>query len=207
MGKFAAGLQATGKVNNHKKGQPRKIALRRKLIEQLGDPAKISVLDCYAGAGVMWRNVWREVGNYYGCDLEWKPWYPHRSFCTDNRRVLRCIDLAPFNLFDLDAYGSPWEQAAIIADRRKLAPGELIGLALTDGSAMRARMGSVDWKLADMAGIDVNMSGAQREWTGITAKALEQMAKRMRGEVVDVWEAEPDGRSMVYSAATLRGAT
>ncbi|HVH77139.1 MAG TPA: hypothetical protein VM755_19655 [Stellaceae bacterium] len=47
---------------------------------------------------------------------------------------MRAIDLAPFNLFDFDAWGSPWEHVAILCARRPVQPGERIGLVLTDGS-------------------------------------------------------------------------
>jgi hypothetical protein len=45
-------------------------------------------------------------------------------FCADNRHVMRAIDLAPFSIFDLDSYGSPWVQAIILADRRRVDAGE-----------------------------------------------------------------------------------
>jgi hypothetical protein len=46
-------------------------------------------------------------------------------FCADNTRVLRAIDLSRFSIFDFDAYGSPWVQAVILADRRRVARGAI----------------------------------------------------------------------------------
>jgi hypothetical protein len=204
MGKFTKGLQNAAKVKNHKRGMPGKIALRRKLLEEIGAD-KASVFDAFAGSGVMWREVWHEAVDYVGCDLEWHEWYKHKAFCADNRRVLRCISLNRFNIFDLDAFGSPWEQGAIIAARRKLGKGELIGFGLTDGSAMRARTGKVDWKLAQLSGVDVDMSGAHREWPALTRRAMSEIASRMGGTLVDIWSADSGGRAMSYSAALLKG--
>jgi hypothetical protein len=77
----------------------------------------------------MWTHVWREAAGYVGCDLKW---FADERCCyvADNRRVLRCADLSSFTCFDLDAYGSPWEQALIVAARR-----ETVARARGDGRA------------------------------------------------------------------------
>jgi hypothetical protein len=56
--------------------------------------------------------------------------------CADNRRVMRTVDLALFSIFDLGSFGLPWVQAIIIADRRRVAAGELLGLVLTEGAGL-----------------------------------------------------------------------
>ena len=64
----------------------------------------------------MYSAVWKDTALYTGCDQKLQ--HDGRlMFCADNRRVLRAIDLAPFSIFDLNSYGSPWVQAIIIADR------------------------------------------------------------------------------------------
>jgi len=56
------------------------------------------------------------------------------SVHCDSRLVLRAIDIQPFNLFDIDAFGAPWEHVWIVAQRRKLKRGESIALAITSGA-------------------------------------------------------------------------
>lgn len=56
-----------------------------------------------------------------------------KRFTSSHNIVLRAIDLQPFNLFDIDAFGSPWEQVWIISRRRQLNAGERIALAITSG--------------------------------------------------------------------------
>ena len=93
--------------------------------------------------------------------------------------------------------GSGWDMG--------LLESEMIGLALTDGSAMHARMGAVEKRLAALAGVEREQNGAQRHWTAITAKALATMAQHMGGEVAEHWEGASDGRAIVYSAAIFLG--
>ena len=83
----------------------------------------------------MWREVWHEAAAYVGCDLKW--YRDERlAYVADNRRVLRAIDLKPFNVFDFDAWGAPWEQVLILIARRPLRrrrahrPGADRGLGL-----------------------------------------------------------------------------
>src|SRR5262245_40886437 len=78
-------------------------------------------------------NVWYQANHYCGCDEKFFPKDDRLMFVADNKRVLRAIDLSRFNIFDLDGYGVPWAQAQIIAARRKVTPGEKIGLVLTEG--------------------------------------------------------------------------
>jgi tRNA G26 N,N-dimethylase Trm1 len=97
-----------------------KVAIRRAVMDALGEPAR--VFEAFAGTGVLYRAIWREAASYVGCDLRYFR-DGRKVFVADNRRVMRVVDLGAFNLFDLDAYGSPWEQAVILAARRKVAPG------------------------------------------------------------------------------------
>lgn len=126
------------KTNNHRKSRSDKIELRRRVLEVMPEAR---VLDAFAGSGSMYRNVWCAAASYVACDQRWYP-DERLAYVVDNRILLRNIDLQPFNVFDLDAYGSPWEQVAIVCARRKVAPGELIAMVLTDGSRLNLKMGA-----------------------------------------------------------------
>lgn len=126
------------KTNNRPAARARKLELRRNVLDVV-KPAH--VLDAFCGDGQMWRDAWSGASSYTGIDLEMR-WPPHaRRFVADNRDVLRAIDLKPFNIFDLDAYGSPWTQALIVAHRRRWSPGERGAIVLTDGASMKTRFG------------------------------------------------------------------
>jgi len=128
MARFSDKIAAANiqKVDNHHRSAGDKALVRRNVLEQVKAP----VFDAFAGSGEMFRRVWHEAPAYCGCDLRWFQDDPRLAFVADNRRVLRCIDLEPFGIFDRDSWGSPWEQAAIIAARRLVKPGERVAAFL-----------------------------------------------------------------------------
>lgn len=77
----------------------------------------ITVLDCFAGSGRIWRAVKRR---HPGKDI--------RVLAMDKKNIgfhlpgdnlawLKSMDLSRFNVIDLDAYGVPYEQLKIILGR------------------------------------------------------------------------------------------
>lgn len=192
-----------GRGRAARRAQRAKVALRRAVADHLAK-TRLSVLDCFAEAGTMFDDAWHDAAAYCAIEADWRPWYKHRAFCADNRRALRCIDLSAYNVFDLDAKGSPWEQATIIAARRKLGRGERVALAISDGSAARSRKGALDWRLAALAGVDASAFGIKRDRATLTARAIAEIARRMGGEVEEIWQVEDDGRATVYCAAVIR---
>lgn len=200
------GLRGHGSTESHAKARNAKCSMRRSILHAIG-PGQASVLDLYSGSGGMWRDVWHQATRYVGCDTQWFPLGEHPAYVADNRRLLRAIDLGGFNVADFDAHGSPWEQVVIFAARRRLAPGEVFGIVLTDGSMMRAKLGRVERNLAALAGVDVHLPGAHRQWQMLTRIALTEIARRMGGTMERMWAVEynlPSG--MLYSAAVFRGA-
>jgi hypothetical protein len=117
-----------------------KVRLRE---EALSAVVQAHVFDAFCGTGEMWRRVWSRAASYVGCDG--RPWAlqdPVSRYVADNRRVMRAIDLSRFTVFDLDAYGSPWEQMLILAARRRFERGERVAIVLTDGASMKLRFGA-----------------------------------------------------------------
>jgi hypothetical protein len=177
------------KVDNAHAGWKAKVEIRQLVLAAL-EPDRTSVFDAFAGAGLMFSEVWRHAARYVGCDEQW-----HRDdrccFVADNRRVMRCIDLAPFNCFDLDAYGSPWEQAVILATRRpRLKPGERIGLVITEGSHLRTMFSFVPMAMRQAAGIAPSgQLGAGRRHDELIARALQGVVTKMGGRIARQWKA------------------
>jgi hypothetical protein len=192
------------KTDNHPASKAAKLELRRHILEHVS-PAR--VFDGFCGTGEMYRGVWHEAEDYVGCDE--RPWartHPPR-FVADNRRVMRAIDLHAFNVFDLDAYGSPWEQVTILAARRSWAPGEKGGLVITDGSSLNLRWGGVPHAVAKLAG----MASAQGvpSTAGIPelqALALVGFVRRAAVKVLQMWQAEGKSAANVcYTALVFEG--
>jgi len=204
MGKFGASLKRTRKVDNNEKMAPAKIDIRRRVLAAIGADEAI-VFDAFAGAGQMYEAVWRDARTYIGCDHKF--FNDRRSaFVADNRRVLRAIDLGAFNIFDLDAYGSPWEQAIIIASRKDVEPGDKIGFVLTEGSGLKLKQGGIPLALACLAGVTGKPAAPQRLQADLITAAIAGMCKRLGARVERRWQADnPAGASMKYIGLVLCG--
>lgn len=203
MPKFSHLIKNTTKLKNSHAAKSAKVEIRRRVLEALGKGA--AVFDAFAGAGEMHKAIWHRAAHYEGCDLDW---YRDGRLCfvADNRRVLRSIDLAPFRIFDLDAHGSPWEQAIILAARRPVQPGETIGIVLTEGSGLKMKQGGLPRGLALMAGTQLKIAGTGRLAGEIIDRAIHNLAERMGCEITHRWEAKgKTGAAVRYIGLVLVG--
>lgn len=193
-------------VENSQHAVKAKVEIRRNVLAAVTAERAV-VFDAFAGAGVMWSEVWRHAAGYVGC--EERMWYRDERCCfvADNRRVLRCIDLKPFTVFDLDAFGSPWEQALIIAARRPVTKGEVLGLVLTEGTSLHTRFSSLPHALRQAAGLNPAVAdGAGKLHDELIARALIGVVKRMRCKVLRQWRAvSSTGAQVRYIGAVLHG--
>jgi len=88
-------------------------------IKHLPDINAINVLDCFHGNGCIWYNVRRNIKrdiSVFGIDIQE---YDEFSLVGDNLKILPNLDLDAFNVIDVDAYGSPYEQVKIISGKIK----------------------------------------------------------------------------------------
>jgi hypothetical protein len=162
-----------------------KVKIRQSILEAV-TPAKAVVFDAFAGDGQMWKHVWQHAAGYVGCDERWHN-DERCAFVADNKRVLRVLDLAPFTCFDFDAYGSPWDQFGILAARRRLRPGERIGVVLTEGTWFKTRAndpvrglrGGLPGKLVTPIPYSVHDE--------LIARALRSLVATMGGRIVHHW--------------------
>lgn len=78
-----------------------------------------SVLDCYAGNGVIWKKVQQLRPDVIIQRLAIEKQKGKGQFCLpgDNVRFLKQLDLSVYNVIDLDAYGVPYEQIRILFNR------------------------------------------------------------------------------------------
>lgn len=204
VNRFGKGAEKSKKVDNNPAAHAAKVQIRTAVLEAL--PAPRGVFDAFAGSGKMHAGVWHRAESYCGCDQKWFRNSGRRAYVADNRRVLRSIDLAPFNVFDLDAYGIPWEQAIIIADRRPVVPGELLGFAFTDGAGLAYKANNVPAAVQELARLSPRFTGLNRWRDDLTTRTLAGLAARMRCEIVDRWEAHgKTGMSVAYIGIVLRG--
>jgi hypothetical protein len=191
------------KTDNNPQAFKAKVAIRRSVLDTVG--CDKGVFDAFAGSGEMYSAVWKEAALYTGCDQ--KPQRDGRlMFCADNRRVMRAIDLAPFSIFDLDSYGSPWVQAIIIADRRRVAPGELLGLVMTEGAGFAYKSNIVPEAIAILTGLRTGIVGLSKKQDAVIDKAIAGLSRRMSCTVEKRWQAiGKTGAAMRYIGLVLKG--
>ena len=205
MSRMGHDAQRMAQRDNAASATSAKVRLRDMVLAAIG-AGEAHVFDAYAGEGAMFAAVWSKAASYVGCDL--KPFWPadRRAFVADNKRVLRVLDLSAFTVFDLDAYGCPWAQVTIIAARRRLRPGELLALVITDGTTLALQMNSMSTALAQLADVGRIKAGSHRMQELILDRAIAATAQRMGGSIFRRWESVGrKGSKMRYLGLVLAG--
>jgi hypothetical protein len=201
---ISADLLRYGKRDNSKPAEGAKTRIREMVLAAIGaDQAR--VFDCFAGEGAMHRAVWHQAAEYVGCDRQWFQ-DDRKVYVGDNRRVLRAIDLTRFTIFDVDSWGSPWEQLYIIAARRPLAPDERLGLVITEGLGLKQNMGGTSKAMAKLARIKTHMPGMGAARNDLIERALRRLCEMMHAGVERRWQADGNkGSRVAYIGLVLCG--
>jgi hypothetical protein len=175
------------KTDNNESGTRAKAELRTNVLEAMGEA---HVFDVYCGLeGVMHSLVWHRAASYMGCDLRWNMSDKRRRFVGDSLRVLRCVDLSPYNVFDVDAYGDPWPSMIVLMARRTWKPGERGAVVITDGSLLKTRFGVSTRGITELAGMGVRFAPTHQSGEMLGRLALSAWLKRQSLKPVHLWEA------------------
>lgn len=178
-----------------------KIALRAWLVDQI-QPAR--VLDCFAGTGQMWRGAYQRTEFYLGLDRKVAPTDARRLIACDSLRYLRDrdVDIARFNLFDLDAYGSPYQHLAIICSR--LRAKSAVGFVLTSGLGFNAAMNSMETKLLEYVGLEAHRVGRTQHMLReeIESRAIQRALGEAGLKIVEARRAEARKSSVMIMRYT-----
>lgn len=197
----------TKKTDNRPAATTAKLQLRNYALKAIS-PA--NVLEVYCGIdGVMFEGCWREAQSCAGIDQRYQLSDARDRYVGDSIRVLRCLDLSRFNVFDVDAYGDPWPALILIAKRRRWAAGERGAICITDGSSMNARFGQASASITELTGLREFPTGVE------SAERVRQMCRsawrKLAGvSVVQCYEAVSErGKTgnlrMVYSTLIVEG--
>lgn len=113
--------------SNHKEENSHleeKAWLRYHTLSKIGK-RRVTVLDAYAGSGQVWNRVQELLPDVEIMRLaveKRKSVAEDGAIVGDNLKVLPTLDLASFDLIDLDAFGFPNKQIAICAERAPDVP-------------------------------------------------------------------------------------
>ena len=150
-----------------------KVKLRRKHL-----PKNSNVLDLFCGNGNIYKGAYKNNCNMYvGIDKE-KVHSEILCVKQDNIVFVEHNDISEFNVFDLDAYGCPWELFYRII--RKLSKKEVI-FFITDGLVTFQKMnGNVNKFVSATERIPMgfNIPGINRFYVDIFATMLKDIERR-----------------------------
>lgn len=104
---------------------------------------------------MLWERAYDKTKNYLGLDKRQFD-DERRTIVCDSARFLRHQDvrLAQWDLFDLDAFGSPLEHLAILGHRLRVEPGRRVGICLTDGTGFNSKMNGTPHGLLRYVGLN-----------------------------------------------------
>lgn len=194
-------------VDNNAHGKTAKVEIRELVLEHV-QPAR--VFDAFCGVdGIMHRAVWHRADAYIGCDLKWDIADERPRYCGDSLRVLRNVDLSPWNVFDIDCYGDPWSALHIIMHRRFWAKGELGAVVFTDGSAARTRFGRSSKAIQKMTGLPEKFAPTHLSAAPISGIAIANWINQQELSIVKRWTAAARNskqfESIRYTGLVFRG--
>jgi len=105
-----------------------KVRLRVDAISGIKTPT-IKVLDAFHAEGDMWKSVRKQVNQEIivtGIELDKIKKSSDFVIKGDNKKILGVIDLSVYDVIDLDAYTSPYEQIKVVHGNKTLKKGTVI---------------------------------------------------------------------------------
>lgn len=179
-----------------------KIEFRKALVAKFGveDPW---ILDCFCGSGVMHREAYGSTNNYLGLDLKYYN-DDRRTIVCDNQRMLRQLDLEGYDLFDLDAYGTPMTAYFLICNRFRWSLRDKIAFVMTDGSGLNAKYNNLSQELFNYIQISRHLKTRfqHEEMDTILFMAILKGVETLKGKIRDLEVIGKDHRS--FSGVPLR---
>lgn len=112
----------------------------------------VGVVEFFSGSGEMYRSVWSRSKMYLGVDRR-KFFDERNTICGDCSTEARKIDLSKYNVFDIDAYGSPYTVINNILNNQTLKRDRKLFFVVTDGTAMDLRLGRICIGIRSILGI------------------------------------------------------
>jgi len=132
-----------------------KISAKKDLRNEIIRCAEISnVIEVYCGKGEMFDLVWNKSDSYIGIDKV-KFFDKRNTICGDAVSCLKQIDVTKYNIFDIDAYGSPYECISEIVRQLEASKNnDKLYFCVTDGLQIDMRMGRVSKFMAELSGVN-----------------------------------------------------
>lgn len=188
-----------GKKTNNAKTNAKQL-LRAGVFEKIEGTR--NVLDVFCGAGEMHKAIWNKADDYLGIDKV-KYFDERKTICGDARKAINLVKIEDFNIFDIDAYGSPYDILEAVLPR--IGAWKQLGFVLTDGSSMDLRLGRISKGLRALTGIDVHVvKRASAMHDDLVNDVIATVAQELNGTVVHKQIAKGNtGAAMIYYAFVI----
>ena len=157
-----------------------------------------NVLEVYCGSGEMYNAVWYKAEKYTGIDKV-KFFDKRHTICGDAEKAIRLVDINDYNIFDIDAYGSPYEILDYIVGKIDLK-NKKIGFVVTDGVDMDLKLGRVCKGLRRFIGYDFHIAKRANVLHDDFIKiVIDKIAEKLKGKVENLLIAQGvTGAAMRY---------
>ena len=161
------------------------------------------VLEVFCGSGEMYRDVWHVADTYTGIDIK-KQFDERNTICGDAVKAVSTIDLDCFNIFDIDAYGSPYDVLNIILNRYQ-GDAKRLAFIITDGGGMDLKMGWICAGLRNLLSIESRKVNKAHLIHGkIIEDIVDIVAEKLKAKVIHKKFAKgKTGAAMRYYAFVL----
>jgi hypothetical protein len=155
-------------------------------LRKLIDCKDLSVLECFCGSGEMFEAVWKDACHYEGIDIKKQDdsRITHQGDCA---LMLKKLNLEKFNVFDIDAYGSPYECLHIIFEKiKKQEKNRKYHFFITDGIEIDLRMGKIENFFGLLAGLNAKkLNNAHLLHDCFIKKIIKNLCLNMGAELIN----------------------
>lgn len=170
---------------NGKKTNNQNKKVKKELREYLcgGNISCLSVLEVFCGDGQMYKEVWKLSKRYTGIDKV-KFFDDRHTICGDAEKITSNINFFEYDVFDIDAYGSPYNVLYNLLPGIKRANKKQVYFAITDGTNMDLKMGRISRGLRKIIGINTRIiKNAHIMHNQLIAEVVDSVASYLGGHV------------------------
>lgn len=148
--------------------------------------------------------AWSGAASWFGIDADIRSVATAYGRCED---VLRCIDIDPFDIYDIDPFANPYHALWIIGQRISRQSQRQVGILLTDGGGagyanLQTTFRSAGWSRQMMQAMGVRPNDKRAGLKGRGSNVVAQtMVRRWIGPISRWWSAKNGTGTTFYYGA------
>lgn len=158
---------------------------------------------------MMRDGAWYDAASWFGIDADLQSVATAYGRCED---VLRCIDVSPFDVYDIDPFANPYQALWIIGQRMR-RDARRVGVLLTDGGGagfanLQTTFRAAGWSRQMMDAMGVRPSDKRSGLKGRGSNIVAQtMVRSWIGDIERWWSAKNSTGTTFYYGAIVSVST